>query len=264
MAYIVGGCALDLNEGQTGAATQVAESLETPFAQGASDTLSQYLANQPVEPELSAALTSTCEAPWALIGIGIGSQRGQSDMQEIQRIASNSPVQCVLARIDNIAIVFLSHSEVRHLLDGALEKGKPARNPICVSLPFESLEGIPQQLGLITYCLNESAAAGVRDARNSALAYLAAKIGGTISVDSLLHPALSILQHYDAANRSNLLNTLEVYLENDRNAQQCANKLYLHRNSLQYRVRRIQEIAGINLDDPAERSYLRLSFLLKS
>ena len=100
------------------------------------------------------------------------------------------------------------------------------------------------------------------DAKDSALAFLTSKITSSIDTEDLLHPAIAKLARYDQVNQSNLLHTLKVYLENDRNAQRCANLLYLHRNSLQYRVRRIQEIAGINLDDPYERSYLRLSFLL--
>ena len=93
---------------------------------------------------------------------------------------------------------------------------------------------------------------------------LVSEIKNHVEVGGLLHPALETLANYDAENRSNMLDTLRVYLDNDRNAQQCANKLYLHRNSLQYRVRRIQEIADINLDDPDERAYLRLSYFLCS
>ena len=79
----------------------------------------------------------------------------------------------------------------------------------------------------------------------------------------MLHPALEKLKAYDAANQSDLYNTLKVYLLNDRNAQRCASILYLHRNSLQYRVKRIQEITGVDLNDETERTYLGLSFLLK-
>ena len=79
----------------------------------------------------------------------------------------------------------------------------------------------------------------------------------------LLHPALNAIEQYDQKNQTDLLNTLKVYLENDCNAQKCGRLLFLHRNSLVYRINRIQSIAGCDLSDPCERSYLRISLLLR-
>lgn len=92
---------------------------------------------------------------------------------------------------------------------------------------------------------------------------LIADIADAVSLDGRLHPALDIIEEYDSANQTNLLETLDVYLINDCNAQKCGRLLFLHRNSLVYRIRRIQEIANVDLSDPMERSYLRLSFLLR-
>ena len=95
-----------------------------------------------------------------------------------------------------------------------------------------------------------------------ALEELVSEIVNAIDARSLIHPALETIREYDMKNQSNLLHTLDAYLLNDCNAQRCGRMLFLHRNSLVYRIRRIQEIAGIDLSDPEERSYLRLSFLL--
>jgi len=95
-----------------------------------------------------------------------------------------------------------------------------------------------------------------------ALDLLTARITDAVDTSDLLHPALEIIREYDAKSQSNLFHTLDVYLLNDCNAQHCGRLLFLHRNSLVYRIHRIQEIAGIDLSDPEERSYLRLSFLL--
>lgn len=103
--------------------------------------------------------------------------------------------------------------------------------------------------------------AGAHDEQQS-LDTLTAAIVNAIDVSGMLHPAIEIIRNYDQKNQSNLLHTLDVYLLNDCNAQHCGRLLFLHRNSLVYRIRRIQDIAGIDLSDPDERSYLRLSFLL--
>ena len=84
-----------------------------------------------------------------------------------------------------------------------------------------------------------------------------------VTLDDLLHPALGIIERYDRENQTDLLRTLKVYLENDCNAQKCGRLLFLHRNSLVYRVHRIQEITGCDLSNPVERSFLRISFLLR-
>lgn len=46
-----------------------------------------------------------------------------------------------------------------------------------------------------------------------------------------------------------LLATIKVYLENNSNASLAAKKLYIHRNTLQYRVDKFSEKTGINLRD---------------
>ena len=98
---------------------------------------------------------------------------------------------------------------------------------------------------------------------DAALDMLVGTIRENCEIDSLLHPALDIIERYDRENQTDLLRTLRVYLENDCNAQKCGRLLFLHRNSLVYRVHRIQEITDCDLSNPAERSYLRISFLLR-
>ena len=107
------------------------------------------------------------------------------------------------------------------------------------------------------------AASASANSAHDKLALLVRTIQGSVSCDHLLHPALGIIERYDHENQTDLLKTLEVYLENDCNAQKCGRLLSLHRNSLVYRIHRIQVISGCNLSDPEERSYLRISFLLR-
>jgi purine catabolism regulator len=53
----------------------------------------------------------------------------------------------------------------------------------------------------------------------------------------------------DALNRSELLKTLETYFSANGNIFKAAQHLYLHRNSMKYRLKRIQDILGVDLDD---------------
>jgi sugar diacid utilization regulator len=55
---------------------------------------------------------------------------------------------------------------------------------------------------------------------------------------------LEPLLKYDAKNNSSLMNTLKVFLLSDCNQKRTAERLHLHRNSLRYRLEKIEEILG--------------------
>lgn len=80
----------------------------------------------------------------------------------------------------------------------------------------------------------------------------------------LSHPSLKMLQAYDAEHGTQLLETLELYLLCEQNQKNTAALMALHRNSLVYRLSKIQSLCQLNLEDPATRIQIILSFLLRS
>ena len=66
----------------------------------------------------------------------------------------------------------------------------------------------------------------------------------------------------DCPNAEMLLDTLEVYLDTGGDAQATAARLHLARGSLYYRLRRIEESAGVDLSDGRERLTLHLGLKL--
>jgi len=58
------------------------------------------------------------------------------------------------------------------------------------------------------------------------------------------------LVRYDQKNHLNLLQTLASYLANHQNIAATARKLYIHRNTLIYRIERIEVILGVDITDP--------------
>ena len=194
--------------------------------------------------------------------LNVASHRGSVHLQDIINLGKSMHVRFTEAQLEDAIVMLLANEEASRFVEAIEEKGMAGKVAVAISLPFTSLSAIPLQYQLLVYCLDTMSGAGITKAENNAFAFLISQIVSAVEVDSLIHPAIAKLARYDQMNQSNLLNTLKVYLEHDRNAQRCANILYLHRNSLQYRVRRIQEIAQIDLDDPEERAYLRLSFML--
>lgn len=76
------------------------------------------------------------------------------------------------------------------------------------------------------------------------------------------HPALTTLRLYDHKNSSQLYKTLCVYIDKGCNIKLTSESLYIHRNSLVYRLNRIVELCEIDFTDVNTVFLLRLSFLI--
>lgn len=79
----------------------------------------------------------------------------------------------------------------------------------------------------------------------------------------LAHPALQTLRNYDAENGTDFCSTFAAYLRCERSLTATAQALDIHRNTLLYRIGRIQELTGLETDDAKLRFHLLLSFELE-
>lgn len=80
------------------------------------------------------------------------------------------------------------------------------------------------------------------------------------SPGSRCHPALQRLRLHDSQTGSDLYNTLRCYIETGGVVKDTAQLLFIHRNSLNYRLELISRLTGLELDDPDIKHVLRLSF----
>lgn len=78
----------------------------------------------------------------------------------------------------------------------------------------------------------------------------------------LVHPALNRLREHDKAAGAELYETLRAYLENERSLVKTASALFIHRNTLLYRLEKLHQLVELDLDDAQLRLYLTLSFHL--
>jgi len=74
---------------------------------------------------------------------------------------------------------------------------------------------------------------------------------------------LAPLRRYDEEHHGDLLRTLDAYLRHSGNSTQTADALYIHRNSLRYRLARIQALTTLDLDDAEARLALQVALLLE-
>lgn len=70
------------------------------------------------------------------------------------------------------------------------------------------------------------------------------------------------LHTYDHKHHMDMVSSLFVYFEENCNAAKTAKRLFVHRNTLDYRLKKIEEITGRNLDDPYDRLTLQLGVIV--
>jgi len=73
---------------------------------------------------------------------------------------------------------------------------------------------------------------------------------------------LGALVQYDHEHGADLVQTLAVYFAENANASRAAASLSVHRNTLAYRLRRIAEITGVDLEDPEARLALQVALAI--
>ena len=76
------------------------------------------------------------------------------------------------------------------------------------------------------------------------------------------HPAVKILMKYDEENRTELSKTLYQYLLCGENVVRTAKELFIHRNSLMYRLDKIHQLTGADISDSQEKVRLFLTLYM--
>lgn len=85
-------------------------------------------------------------------------------------------------------------------------------------------------------------------------------------INTIEHPMIRKIIDYDKKHKSDYLETLKCYFKNESSIAITSNYLHMHRNSLLYRINRIEKLLGVSLDDWKVREQLSffMSFLENS
>ena len=70
------------------------------------------------------------------------------------------------------------------------------------------------------------------------------------------------LRAYDEKHQTELIRTLRLYFEVGQNVKTAAAQLNVHRHTVFYRLRQIDEIGGNTLDDPHDQLTLRAALAI--
>jgi DNA-binding PucR family transcriptional regulator len=69
------------------------------------------------------------------------------------------------------------------------------------------------------------------------------------------------LVEHDRARRSDLVRTLRAYFATGANVSEAADRMFLHRNSMLYRLERVRKLTGLDLKDSRVALALQLGLL---
>jgi DNA-binding PucR family transcriptional regulator len=73
---------------------------------------------------------------------------------------------------------------------------------------------------------------------------------------------LAVLVDHDRRHNTTYIETLRAHLDSFGDVRAAAATLTVHPNTLRYRVRRLQELSGLDLEDPVERLVAQLQLHL--
>jgi sugar diacid utilization regulator len=76
---------------------------------------------------------------------------------------------------------------------------------------------------------------------------------------SSVRTQLAPLEHLGQARSHTAIRTLATFLDEQGSIARTAERLHLHRNAVAYRMRRITDLLGVDLDDPDQRLALQLA-----
>ncbi len=89
--------------------------------------------------------------------------------------------------------------------------------------------------------------------------HLINELSSCTALHALCHHAAVRVHEYDLANETDFLLTLETYLMNNKSLMAASDKLFIHRSTLSYRLKCIEKIVAMQLDDAHERLHILLS-----
>lgn len=75
---------------------------------------------------------------------------------------------------------------------------------------------------------------------------------------------LKPLLEYDRKHKSNYVDTLELYLKHNGSIQAVSEEMFTHRNTVIYRMNKIKELLGTNLEQTEERLPYQIAFYIRA
>jgi hypothetical protein len=181
----------------------------------------------------------------------------------MSRKLSGTGIPCFCVPYHDYIMAVIAYSGEAQFLMQARELLSGDEYSCGVSLTFSSAKTMRNAVSqaILAIKIGDKEPCAINKCVDYAYAYLVSQLaeGGGVGT-GLLHPALTMLKKYDEKHQSALYSTLYEYLRLERNVVATAKHMFIHRNSMVYRLQRLGKLLGLDLDDVNVRMYLLLSY----
>ncbi|MDO5410516.1 MAG: helix-turn-helix domain-containing protein [Lachnospiraceae bacterium] len=173
--------------------------------------------------------------------------------------------QCGFDTIDNNVVIIISDKDLNPTVIDILRKlNKKTDFLIGKSLKFYNIRQCRFFYNQARFAIRCARSSGIEmscdilDFYDYAIEFII-RNNSTKEMITACHPDIIKLWKLDMEHQSERLKTFRVYLNNERSLISSAQELYIHRNTLVYRINRILEILTWDLNDVYTRDYMKLS-----
>lgn len=135
--------------------------------------------------------------------------------------------------------------------------GRECQSPIDYSLSYEQAR---KALTITKAFQQASQVVFFQDLRSYRFLY---EVGDMGKLEHFANEILGALLRYDRQRGTSLVRTLDAFFQNNRSLTKTAESLFVHVNTLRYRLQRIEAVAGLNLDDPETCLSLQLALRIR-
>ncbi|MFE5158727.1 PucR family transcriptional regulator [Streptomyces sp. NPDC056697] len=127
-----------------------------------------------------------------------------------------------------------------------------------ISGPIRTVERVPEASREASWAVRAAASVTSRSVRYGDATPLLG-VTGTDDAAALVTRVLGALIEYERVHETELLRTLEAFLDNQRSWQKTADVLHVHRQTVLYRIRKVEAITGHNVTDTRDIAELWLA-----
>lgn len=213
--------------------------------------------------EIESVVRSYMNPPWRLLCVVNPNRNDQLSKRSLAARAAKYHRRCMAVVREDSVMLMISDKDYDEALSAFSSLVNSDQMSISVSMPFSDLTAIQNISRQITYIRGfQKEKNGICSFENYVIDYCVSDLKKDPMASLLVHPAFSKLEEYDKTNGTELLKTLQVYVSSGLSSLKTAEELYLHPNSMKYRLKRIRELTGLTLMDGYELDWLRLSVWL--
>ena len=225
-------------------------------------SLRDMLAGLSFQDDLLDMLRLPFPPPWQLLIVDSAGQKGAYTLYKqflVPRL-TNLFKACLPLEFEERVVALCSEADTDALTRLLCGNSSAGSFTVCVSLPFSDLHVLRARYAQTSFAFElAQGQAGTFLAERCMPRYLMSL--NAVRSEQFEHPLLRQLRDYDARKKSELYETLYQYLLHDRSLQHGAQAMHVHKNTFTYRLDRIREMGGVDLDSPMDRLYLMMSYI---